>query len=192
MCGQFGSLATHLYRFSLGPSPIIRPNPHQATVKVPDTTPEIIKRYAKADEQALLAQIRYCRLLDIFLQIASYSLQSHLRTKVPQVGQIEIDEVYVGVDRRGAHFLVPLQAKGGKDKLSLLQTEQDVAYCTQQFPDVVCRPVSAQFMADRTVALFELGEQDGKIVQIREAHYALVPHGDISAEDLRAYRSASD
>ena len=68
-----------LYRFSLGPSPIIRPNPHQATVKVPDTTPEIIKRYAKADEQALLAQIRYCRLLDIFLQIASYSLQSHLR-----------------------------------------------------------------------------------------------------------------
>jgi hypothetical protein len=181
-----------LYRFSLGPSPILHPNPHQARIKVPDTTPEIIKKYAKADEQALLAQIRYCRLLDIFLQIASYSLQSHLRTKVPQIGQIEIDEVYVGVDRRGAHFLVPLQAKGGKDKLSLLQTEQDIAYCAQQFPELECRPVSAQFMPDRTVALFELGAQGGKVVQIREAHYALVPHGEISPEDLRRYKASAD
>lgn len=50
-----------------------------------------------SDEQALLAKVRYSRLVDIFLGIAAYSLQNHLRTSVVGIGQIEMDELYVGI-----------------------------------------------------------------------------------------------
>jgi len=39
--------------------------------------------YALGDEQALLAKLRYNRLLDIFTGVVCYSLQNHLRTNVP-------------------------------------------------------------------------------------------------------------
>ncbi len=58
------------------------------------------------DEQALLARVRYNRLVDIFLGIRAYSLQIHLRTNVKSKGQIEIDEIYVGVDRHGSQYNV--------------------------------------------------------------------------------------
>ena len=54
-----------------------------------------------SDEQALLAKIRYNRLLDVFLGISAYSLQNHLRTTVLHIGQIEIDELYIGLDKHG-------------------------------------------------------------------------------------------
>ncbi len=68
-------------------------------IKIPDATPEIVSAYALSDEQALLAKVRYNRLLDIFLGVATYSLQNHLRTTVTGLGQAEIDEIYVAIDR---------------------------------------------------------------------------------------------
>ncbi len=44
-------------------------------------------------------------IIDIFTGITCYSLQNHLRTTVPDVGQVETDEVYVGIDRRGVHLI---------------------------------------------------------------------------------------
>ena len=70
--------------------------------------------------------MRYNRLVDIFLGITTYSLQNHLRTTVAGVGQIEIDEVDVGVDKFGRQFVVPVQAKGGSDKHGVVQTQQDM------------------------------------------------------------------
>ena len=125
-------------------------------IKVPDSTPEIISAYALSDEQALLAKVRYNRLVDIFLGIATYSLQNHLRTTVKSLGQIEIDEVYVGIDQNGRQFVVPIQAKGGTDRLAAIQTSQDIACCREKFPLLICRPISAQFMADDVIAMFEL------------------------------------
>jgi hypothetical protein len=96
----------------------IKPNELLAETKVPDSTPGIISMYALNDEQALLAKLRYNRLVDIFTGVTCYSLQNHLRTFVPEVGQVETDEIYVGIDRKGSHYVFPVQAKGGKDKLS--------------------------------------------------------------------------
>ena len=127
--------------------------------KVPDSTPGVIAKYALNDEQALLARVRYNRLVDIFLGIACYSLQNHLRTTAPNIGQVETDELYVGVDRRGSHYVVPVQAKSGRDRLSIIQIEQDLAVCRAKFPSLICRPVAAQFMKGEVIALFEF-EQD--------------------------------
>ena len=95
--------------------------------KVPDATPGVIGMYALNDEQALLAKLRYNRLIDIFTGVACYSLQNHLRTFVETVGQIETDEIYMGIDKRGAHFAFPVQAKGAKDMINIVQIEQDLA-----------------------------------------------------------------
>lgn len=175
------------YRFRLVKLNRIVPREELLTIKVPDATPEIVGAYALGDEQALLAKVRYNRLVDVFLGITAYSLQNHLRTTVKDVGQVEIDEVYVGIDRHGRQFVVPVQAKGGADKHGVVQTQQDVAFCKQAFKNLVCRPVSAQFMSDQRIAMFELIVVDGVSKVVDEKHYQLVPAKTITTDDLLAY-----
>jgi len=163
------------------------PNAGLLTIKIPDATPEIVSAYALSDEQSLLAKVRYNRLVDVFLGIATYSLQNHLRTTVKGIGQIEIDEMYVGVDSRGRQYVLPVQAKGGNDQLSVVQTKQDIACCAEKFPGLICRSISAQFMADDLIAMFELTQHDGEIRIVEEKHYRLVPSDQISISDLKSY-----
>lgn len=176
------------YRFCLVPVNRILPNRDLVTIKIPDATPEIIAAYTLNDEQALLAKVRYNRLIDTFLGITAYSLQNHLRTTVKGVGQIEIDEVYVGVDRNGVHYVVPVQAKGGNDQLSVVQAKQDIACCAEKFPDLVCRSISAQFMDDERIAIFELTVEDAQVRIVDEKHYKLVASSEIDRADLATYR----
>ena len=176
------------YKFSLVPINRIVPNRELAAIKVPDATPEIIGAYALNDEQALLARVRYNRLIDVFLGVTAYSPQSHMRTSVAGIGQIEIDEVYVGIDRYGVQYVIPVQAKGGKDQLSVVQTRQDIGCCAEKFPNLVRRTVSAQFMEDDRMAMFELAVQDGRVCVVDEKHYLLVTADSISPEELHAYR----
>jgi len=138
----------------------IAPSKMMAETKVPNSTPGVISMYALNDEQALLAKLRYNRLIDIFTGVTCYSLQSHLRTTVPQLGQVETDEIYIGVDKRGAHYVFPVQAKGGNDVLSVVQIEQDMALCADKFRSLICRPIGAQFMEDDLIAL--LSSNTGK------------------------------
>ncbi|HEY5105653.1 MAG TPA: hypothetical protein VII73_02650 [Caulobacteraceae bacterium] len=176
-----------LYSFVLVPINRIRPSAELVTIKIPDATPEIISAYALSDEQALLAKVRYNRLIDLFLGISCYSMQNHLRTTVKGVGQIEIDEVYVGIDRQGRQFIIPVQAKAGSDQLGTIQAEQDIACCAEKFPDLICRAISAQFMANEVIAIFELTVEDGEVRVVDEKHYRLVPCIEITPEDLDRY-----
>ena len=175
------------YVFKLVKINRIVPNTKLVTIKVPDATPEIISAYALSDEQALLAKVRYNRLVDVFLGIASYSLQNHLRTTVEGIGQIEIDEIYVGLDRHGRQYVLPVQAKGGGDQLSAVQAKQDIACCAEKFPNLICRAISAQFMADDLIAMFELTQEGDEIKVVEEKHYRLVPADQIGPADLKAY-----
>jgi hypothetical protein len=178
------------YCFALTKQPPIRPNEVMLKIKIPDATPGIISRYAFNDEQALLAKLRYNRLVDIFTGIVCYSLQNHLRTYVKGVGQIETDELYVGVDQNGDHHVLPVQAKGKHERIEIVQIEQDFALGKEKFADLNCRPIGAQFMDDDVIALFEF-VIDGETVSVRqEKHYRLVPPDQISITDLESYRTA--
>jgi hypothetical protein len=179
------------YRFRLAQLNRILPRDELLTIKVPDSTPEIIAAYALGDEQALLAKVRYNRLVDVFLGIAAYSLQNHLRTTVKGIGQIEIDEIYVGIDRHGRQFVIPVQAKGGFDKHGVVQTQQDIALCAEAFPSLICRPISAQFMTDQRIAMFELTVIDGGVRVVDEKHYQLVSAKSITTSDLDKYSRAN-
>jgi len=177
------------YVFKLVPFNRILPNPNLLSIKIPDATPEIVGRYALGDEQALLAKVRYNRLIDLFLGATAYSLQNHLRTKVNGIGQIEIDEVYVAVDKHGRQFIVPVQAKGGHDQHGVVQTLQDIAWCAQRLPELMCRPISVQFVTETKIAMFEMFDDHGVIKVADERHYELVSSDCITANDLNNYLS---
>jgi hypothetical protein len=178
-----------MYRFKQIRKVRITPRAELIKIKIPDATPEIIVAHALTDEQALLAKVRYNRLIDIFLGVTTYSLQSHLRTTVKGIGQIEIDEVYVGVDRNGSQYIIPVQAKGGSDRHGVTQTEQDILWCKQRFPSLRCRAISAQFTQEGHIVMFELTLQGDQIRVLEERHYELLPASSISAEDLKIYAS---
>lgn len=160
----------------------IVPDLNIAVAKIPDATPAMVVAYALSDEQALLAKVRYNRLLDIFLGLAAYSLQNHLRTTVSSIGQVEIDEIYVGVDRVGRQFVLPVQAKGGTDQLSVVQAKQDIACCAEKYPGLICRAISAQFLPNNVIALFELALRDEEVKIVDERHYQLISADKVSVD----------
>jgi hypothetical protein len=180
------------YKFSLTSTPRIYPNALMAETKIPDATPGIIAMYALNDEQSLLAKLRYNRLIDIFSGVTCYSLQNHLRTTVSEMGQVETDEIYVGVDKRGAQYVFPVQGKGGSDQLGIIQIEQDFALCAAKFPKLICRPIAAQFMSDNLIALFAFEENENGISLSEERHYRLVLPEQMTAEDLKNYGARAE
>ncbi len=175
------------YRFVLAPIFEFAPTANLVETKILDATPGIITKYALGDEQALLAIVRFNRLIDIFTGLTCYSLQNHLRTTVPEMGQVEVDEIYIGVDKRGAHYIIPVQAKGHGDSLGIVQIEQDFALAASKFPTLKCKAVAAQFMNGGAIALFEL-EMNGTQIQIAsEKHYRLVSSDNLSEAELANY-----
>jgi hypothetical protein len=105
---------------------------------------------------------------------------------VKKIGQIEIDEIYVAVDRSGIQYIVPVQAKTGNDKHSAVQTKQDIACCTEKFPHWVCRAVSAQFCKNGVIALLELALDDNEIKIVQERYYLLVLSDTLTPDDIKA------
>lgn len=183
-----------LYRMQLRKLIRIVPSENLYQIKIPDGTPEIIAKYALGDEQALLAKVRYNRLIDLFLRVTSYSLQNHLRTAVPEIGQIEIDEVYIGIRNTGQQFIIPVQAKGGNDRIGIAQVEQDLALCKHAFPALTPRPIAVQFKKDEggeIIVMFELVQENEEIRVLDEKHYRLVPAETINQQDLETMARAS-
>lgn len=107
---------------------------------------------------------------------------------MPQMGQVESDEIYVGVDKNGSHYAIPVQAKGKRDMLSRVQIEQDIGLCADRLSSLICRPVGAQPMRDNLIVLFEFEQTSGDVRVVSEKHYQLVPPDGVTAEDLTAYR----
>lgn len=179
------------YKFSLVRKLAFRPTENFAETKVLDSTPGVIVKYAFDDEQALLAKVRFNRLVDLFTGLVCYSLQNHLRTSVKEIGQVETDEIYVGVDKRGVHYILPVQAKGGNDKLGQVQIEQDFALCAEKFPDLICKPIAAQFLPNGVIVLFEMELSNDTISIVQEKHYKLVPPNELTTEELEIYKTRS-
>ncbi len=175
------------YKLAIAKQSVIVPSSILAETKIPDATPGVIAKYSMNDEQSLLAKLRYNRLIDIFTGITCYSLQNHLRTTLRDGSQVETDEIYIELDKRGAPYVLPVQAKGGKDKIGVVQIEQDLELCTLRFPRLICRAIAAQFMEDDLIALFEFEQTDEGIKVSSEKHYKLVKPNELSPEELQSY-----
>jgi len=153
----------------------ILPNNSLLPILIPNNTPEILSLYSLSDEQSLLSKVWYNKILDMFLGIVTYSMQNHLRTKVKEIGQIEIDELYIGINKIGQHFIIPVQAKVGNDKIGAVQLYQDITYCKVKFPDLICIPIAVHFnKTDNRICMFRLTLDHFSVAIIEEKHYRLV------------------
>jgi hypothetical protein len=175
------------YKLAIVKQSNIAPSNLLAETKIPDATPGVIAKYSMNDEQSLLAKLRYNRLVDIFTGLACYSLQNHLRTTLSDGSQVETDEIYIGLDKRGAHYILPVQAKGRKDKIGIVQIEQDFELCILKFPGLICRAIAAQLMEDNLIALFEFEQTQDGIKVSSEKHYRLVKPDELSIDELKSY-----
>lgn len=178
------------YEFRLALSGKVSPSTNRYRIKIPDATPEIVRLYAPGeDEQALLTRVRYNRLIDIFTGLTCYSIQNHLRTNVRGIGQVEVDEVYVGINRRGAHFVIPCQAKSKKDRFGVVQVIQDLELCKFKYPNAIRKPVAIKFVDSNSVAMLELAVTENEEVLslnvVEEKHYELVPRTEIAEDELK-------
>lgn len=178
------------YQFRLAAPGKLQPIDHIYQIKIPDATPEVIRRYAPGtDEQALLTRSRYNRLIDLFTGLTCYSLQNHLRTTVSGIGQVEIDEIYIGINKRGTHFVLPCQAKSPGDQFGIVQVMQDIALCKERYPNAICKPIALQFLGEDSVAILELVVvEENEILRLNivdEKHYQLVPNSQISDDEIR-------
>lgn len=178
------------YEFRLASPGKIKPTTNRQRIKVPDATPEIVKRYAPGtDEQALLTKVRYNRLIDLFTGLTCYSIQNHLRTTIKNIGQIEIDEVYLGINKKGAHFVIPCQAKSPGDRFGIVQVMQDIEFCKARYPNAICKPIALQFLSENDVAILELAVEENNDIfhlsVVDERHYTLVGRDEITDNEIR-------
>lgn len=183
------------YEFRLAAPAKIAPSTDRQKIKIPDATPEIVKQYAPGtDEQALLTKVRYNRLVDLFTGLACYSIQNHLRTSVDGIGQIEIDEIYLGISKKGAHYVIPCQAKSPGDRFGIVQVMQDIEFCRSRYPNAICKPIALQFLGVSDLAILELAvdfEEDiFKLSVVEERHYQLTTKDGITEADITKYRTS--
>lgn len=182
------------YRFDLIEHARFHVNSQLSETKIPDSTPALIHLYRQSDEQALLAIIRYNRLVDIFTRLSCFSVQSHLRTSLQSSGQIEVDELYVGLDRRGAHYVLPVEVKSASDQLGFIQIDNMFELCRERFSGLVARPIAAQFISDDQIAMLEFERRANSIEidVVSERRFRLVPSSELPPDLIASYGRRAD
>ncbi len=147
------------------------------TIHILDATPQIVLKYQGSDEQGILARIRYNRLVDTFTALTTYHIQGHFRTTVLDVGQVEIDDLYIGLDTDGHGFVLPIEAKAEspRDQLGVVQVTQMVKFARQHFPDLTVRPIGVKIMPDGSYMFLEFNDsEDSNLVATKRLkRYAL-------------------
>jgi hypothetical protein len=146
--------------------------------EIPEATPDIVLKYGGADEQAILTKIRYNRLVDTFLSLTAYHLQGHVRSSVQDIGQVEVDDLYVGVDTDGRWYVIPIEAKsvGLKERLGVIQIRQMILFARQHYGDLILRPIGIKPLDDGSYVFLELDDEaELEAISVkRYARYRLV------------------
>lgn len=136
-------------------------------IDILDATPEIILRYGGSDEQGLLTRVRYNRLIDTFLGVTAYHMQGHIRTSLEHSGQIEIDDLYLGVDKDGSQYVIPVEAKTASEPLGVIQVTWLNAFGARRFPSLTLRAVAVKASPDGSLFFSEFNNAtDSELVKV--------------------------
>lgn len=164
-----------IYVFKAVAESRMQPDPTIIPETFTDLSHPVVRRCRKNDEQGILALIDQNDLLSRFFGFPVKRVQSHLRTKLKGIGQVEIDDLYAGEDADGRCVIVPVQAKGAKDRPGPAQALQDMAFCAAHYPGDRCRPLSIHYdPRTRRIAMMEL-EAEGDVVRVvAEQHFRAI------------------
>ncbi|PKL68025.1 MAG: hypothetical protein CVV30_11820 [Methanomicrobiales archaeon HGW-Methanomicrobiales-1] len=159
-------------------SPFISLQEELTEIEIMNALPEIVEKYTADDEQGMLSSIRYNRLIDIFTKVTCFHLQSHIRAYNEGKGQVEIDELYVGIDQEGRKYIFPIEAKSPdqRDRLGWVQITNMVQYAKEVYPELICRPLGAKPIDKNNIYLIEFENiSDVNTIRIKETRrYKLI------------------
>jgi hypothetical protein len=159
-------------------------------VDIYNAIPEVVEGLLRQDEQSLLTRILYNRLIDIFTGLTCFHIQNHYRSFVTGLGEVELDALYVGVDKTGTLFVLPIEAKSRAESemIGRIQVSQMAKLVRQDFGELRRRILAVKALADGTIAVVEFDDQkepdDFRIVSV--GRFRLIRRGTISATPKRA------
>lgn len=170
-----------VYQFEVGTSTLV-PIPVGEIIDAIDQTPLPVRRLlpenlSEIDEQGLLTIIHYCNLVSHFTGLQVFRLKSHVRKGVKLVGQVEVDEVDVGISLNIADtpIIFPIEAKASPDALNWTQIAAQVTFAMQYFPDHVIRPIAVKVDYDSLIHILEFNstQEPSKLQVLRSTTYRL-------------------
>jgi hypothetical protein len=134
----------------------------------------------RADEQSILSAIRYLDLISEFMGTKAYHLQGHLRTSGSLGQQVEADDVWVAVYPDKSRTILPIEAKGPRERLGRHQMMSTIDAVLKKIPGFPVVPLAAQLEESGQVALIEFGyrvieERITGITPTRFKRYRLLP-----------------
>lgn len=142
-----------------GHSQVIIPKTLKA-FPIPYAVPDIVAMHLPRDEQGLLTVARYNRILDVFTGLACFHLQSHVRTQIKGHGQVEIDELYVGVDKDGRGYVLPVEGKEEGESLGIDKAVSLSLFARAKYPSLICRPIAIIRESENQLACVEFEPAD--------------------------------
>ena len=98
-------------------------------------------------------------MVDTFVGLTAYQLQGHFRTTVQGLGQVEIDDLYLGVDEDGNWAAIPIEGKVGDERLGIIQIRALSLFAKDQFPGLRVRPLGIKLLNDRSLLFVEFNDQ---------------------------------
>jgi len=148
---------------------LLRSSPHfeipfadYAPVHIYNAIPEVVEGLLRQDEQSLLTRVLYNRLVDIFTGLTCFHIQNHYRSFVADMGEVELDALYVGVDKTGALFVLPIEAKSQAESemIGRIQVSQMAKLVRQDFAQLRRRVLAVKAVADGTITMVEFDDHE--------------------------------
>ncbi|MFQ5912516.1 MAG: hypothetical protein ACE5JS_04985 [Nitrospinota bacterium] len=152
-----------------------------APVDIPNAIPEVVESFLRYDEQSLLTRILYNRLIDIFTGLTCFHIQNHYRSSIKDLGQVELDALYVGVNKNGALFVLPVEGKSEAptEMIGRIQIWQMAKLVRQDFEKLGRRILAVKALPDRTIGIieFEDREEPDEIGIVSVSRFRLIRRG---------------
>jgi len=149
-------------------------------INIYNAIPEIVEGLLRRDEQSLLTKLLYNRLIDIFCGLTCFHIQNHYRSFVDKIGEVELDAIYVGVDKLGSLFVIPIEAKSqaDNDMIGRIQISQMAQLVKQDFHELTNRILAVKELSDKTIGIVEFSDKTdpNEIRILSVSRYRLIRH----------------
>jgi hypothetical protein len=123
--------------------------------------PTAIRDILRADEQSILSAMRYLDIVSDFVGTKAYHLQGHLRTSGSLGQQVEADDVWVARYPNKSRMIVPIEAKGPKERIGRHQMMSTIDAVRQKIPNFQVVHLAVRLEESGLLVVIEFGYQIG-------------------------------
>lgn len=119
--------------------------PRTKVIRISTTAiPWAVRDILRADEQSILSAVRYLDIVSHFMGVKCYHLQGHLRTSGALGQQVEADDVWVAAVGNQGRQILPIEAKGPRERLGRHQMMSTIDAVVAKIPGFPVVPLAVQ------------------------------------------------